>query len=79
MNTIPNANAASAATETRWLTVAEAADHARCGIKLIYREVKAGRLRAAKVGGRRELRLLPEWIDQWLLASTTPIEVNRGA
>jgi excisionase family DNA binding protein len=78
MNTISNANAASATAETRWLTVAEAADHARCGTKLIYREVKAGRLRAAKVGGRRELRLLPEWIDQWLLASTTPIEVNRG-
>jgi excisionase family DNA binding protein len=75
MNTSPNTDA----THTRWLTVGEAADHARCGIKLIYREVKAGRLRAAKVGGRRELRLLPEWIDQWLLASTTPIEVNRGA
>lgn len=54
-----------------WLTVAEAADRARCGPKLIYREVKAGRLKAAKVGGRRELRMLPEWIDQWLMAHTT--------
>ncbi len=57
--------------QTPWLTVAEAADRARCGPKLIYREVKAGRLKAAKVGGRRELRLLPEWIDAWLTAATT--------
>jgi excisionase family DNA binding protein len=65
-------------TQTPWLTVGEAAERARCGVKLIYREVKAGRLRAAKVGGRRELRLLPDWIDQWLLTNTTPVEVTHG-
>src|SRR5262245_44360734 len=54
-----------------WLTVAEAADRARCGVKTIYREVRAGRLKAARVGGRRELRLLPEWIDIWLTTTTT--------
>lgn len=52
---------------TPWLTVEEAADRARCGVKLIYREVRTGRLRAARVGGRRELRLLAEWVDDWLL------------
>lgn len=55
-----------------WLTVREAADRARCGVKTIYREVRARRLRAARIGGRRELRLLPVWVDQWLLESTTP-------
>jgi excisionase family DNA binding protein len=54
-----------------WLTVNEAARRARCGSKLIYREVRAGRLRAARVGGRRELRFLAEWIDLWLLTHTT--------
>lgn len=54
-----------------WLTVTEAAERARCGPKLIYREVRANRLKAARVGGRRELRLLSEWIDAWLLAQTT--------
>ena len=49
-----------------WITVDEAASRARCGTKLIYREVRAGRLRAVRVGGRRELRLRPEWIDTWL-------------
>ena len=50
-----------------WLTVKEAAERARCGTKLIYREVTAGRLQAARVGGRRELRFRAEWIDDWLL------------
>jgi excisionase family DNA binding protein len=51
---------------TPWITVDEGASRARCGIKLIYREVRAGRLKAVRIGGRRELRLRPEWIDTWL-------------
>ena len=51
---------------TPWLRVKEAADRARCSTKLIYREVAAKRLRAARVGGRRELRFRPEWVDEWL-------------
>jgi excisionase family DNA binding protein len=67
----PSESVLPATAPSPWLTVTEAAERARCGPKLIYREVKAGRLRAAKVGGRRELRLLPEWIDAWLFAHTT--------
>jgi excisionase family DNA binding protein len=66
------ASGPSSAGASPWLTVSQAADRARCGPKLIYREVRAGRLRAARVGGRRELRLLAEWVDHWLLESTTP-------
>lgn len=57
---------------TPWLTVHEASDRAKVGVKTIYREVAAGRLLAARVGGRRELRLLAEWIDAWLVDATTP-------
>ena len=57
-------------TERRWLTVKDAARRARCGVKTIYREVKAKRLKAARLGGRRELRLLPEWIDEWLIGQS---------
>jgi excisionase family DNA binding protein len=59
-----------------WLTVTEAAERARCGVKTVYREVRAGRLRAARIGGRRELRLLPEWVDHWLLANATIHELR---
>ena len=57
--------------QTPWLTVSEAAQRARCGPKLIYREVRAGRLQAARIGGRRELRFRAEWIDQWLMQYRT--------
>jgi excisionase family DNA binding protein len=62
--------------QSPWLTVADAAEHARCGVKTIYREVQAGRLRAARIGGRRELRLLPEWIDDWLLRHASPVDTS---
>ena len=52
----------------------EEAERARCGIKRIYREVRAGRLQTAYIGGRRELRLLSEWIDAWLLEWPQPAE-----
>jgi excisionase family DNA binding protein len=52
-----------------WITAKEAATYARVGLKLIYREVDAGRLRAARVGGRRSIRLKAEWISAWLEAS----------
>ncbi len=59
-----------------WLTVAEAARYAKCGKRLIYHEVRRGKLRAARMGGRRELRFLGSWIDAWLLATSTPAIVN---
>jgi len=57
--------------DSPWIDINEAARRARCGVKLLYREVRAGRLQAARVGGRRELRLQPEWVDDWLRAATT--------
>ena len=59
-----------------WLTAHEGAERARCGTKTIYREVKAGRLRAARVGGRRELRFLDLWIDEWLVRCSTVLELQ---
>ena len=55
----------------RWLKVDEAADRARCGPKTIYRAVQRGQLRAARIGGRRELRFLANWIDCWLVGQET--------
>jgi excisionase family DNA binding protein len=58
-----------------WLTAHEAADRLRITEKTLYREVKAGRLRAARIGGRRSLRFLPEWCDAYLEAFATPVEI----
>jgi excisionase family DNA binding protein len=60
----------------RWLKVREAADRARCGPKTIYRAVRSGHLRAARIGGRRELRFLDGWIDRWILGQER--QANTG-
>ena len=69
----------SSIAQSPWLTVAEAAERARCGVKTIYREVHAGRLRAARIGGRRELRLLAEWVDAWLEHTSTVVIVGSDS
>ena len=73
---LPVANSELERPLSPWLTVKEAAERGRCGPKLIYREVKAGRLRAARIGGRRELRLLSAWVDDWLIEQSTVREVR---
>lgn len=62
---------------TNWRTVPQAAKAAQCGPKMIYDEVRKGRLRAARIGGRRDLRIHQRWIDEWLEAAATPVEVPR--
>ena len=65
--------------ETPWITVKEAARYAKCGTKSIYLGVTSGKLQAARLGGRRELRFLREWIDEWLRATSTLVLVNPVA
>ena len=62
-----------------WLTVKQAAARAQVEPGTIYKEVRAGRLKAARIGGRRDLRFREQYIDDWLEASSTPIPVEaRG-
>ena len=63
--TSPVASVASA-TESPWLTVAEAGERAQCGRKTFHAEVQAKRLRAAHIGAGRSLRIHIEWVDDWL-------------
>jgi excisionase family DNA binding protein len=62
-----------------WLTAQEAAPYLRISLNTLYSEVVAGRLRAARIGGRRNLRFLREWCDAYLEASSTPVEVTPRA
>jgi excisionase family DNA binding protein len=56
-----------------WLTRRDAAAYARVSEATIGREVRSGRLRHARVGGRRSLRFRRHWIDDWL-AAAQPVE-----
>jgi excisionase family DNA binding protein len=66
-------------TPSPWLTVREATHIAKCGPKTLRREIAAGRLRAARIGGRRDIRIHRDWIDEWLLRCAEPIEVAANA
>jgi excisionase family DNA binding protein len=49
-----------------WLNVAEAAEYARVSRDTIYTACERREIHHARIGGRRAIRLKPEWIDAWL-------------
>ena len=59
-----------------WLTAEQSAGYLGCGVKLVYREVAAGRLRAARIGGKRAIRIKAAWLDEYLEASAEPVEIT---
>lgn len=49
-----------------WLNVAEAAVYAGVSRDTIYTACERREIHHARGGGRRSIRLKPEWIDAWL-------------
>jgi excisionase family DNA binding protein len=49
-----------------WLTVSEGAQYAGVSRDTIYTACERRELRHARIGGRRSIRIKPEWIDGWL-------------
>src|SRR5204862_6407157 len=49
-----------------WLTVAEGAEYSGVSRDTIYTACERREIRHARVGGRRAIRLKPEWIEAWL-------------
>ena len=60
-----------------WLTLTEASAYARRGKRFLAREVKSGRLRAARIGGRGEILTRREWLDLYLEELATPVQLMR--
>lgn len=58
-----------------WFTLADAAAYTKRGKRFLAREVNAGRLRAARVGGRGEILTRPEWCDEWIESQAAPVMV----
>jgi len=62
-----------------WLNVAEAADYAGVSRDTIYTACERRHIRQVRIGGRRSIRLKPEWIDAWLEQHTVDVEARRSA
>jgi excisionase family DNA binding protein len=56
-----------------WLTSAEAAAYVKRSKRFVLREIKAGRLRAATIGGRREVLTRTDWLDEFVENLSTPV------
>jgi excisionase family DNA binding protein len=59
-----------------WLTLDESAAEVKVHPATLRREIKAGRLRHARVGGRTSIRIRRSWVNAWLEASMTPVEAR---
>jgi hypothetical protein len=70
-----------------WMTDSQAIDYISNGDRtedgrrhysprFLRNEVKAHRLRAARIGARQQLLFRREWLDTWLEAQATPIGVR---
>ena len=68
-----------------WKNAADAADYISGSVgrkrsrRFVLREVKAGRLKAAHIGGRGEILTRDEWLDEWVEAQVMAVMVRRGA
>lgn len=63
------------ASSSPWMTAKDAAAYLKRGRRLVLREIKAGRLRGAVVGGRGEVLTRAEWCDAWVSDKTTPVMI----
>ena len=63
------------ASSSQWLKLREATAYVHVSAATLRREIRAGRLRAARVGGRRCIRLRRESLDDWLESSTRPVKL----
>jgi excisionase family DNA binding protein len=58
-----------------WKNLDQAAAYLGRGRRFVAREVKAGRLRAARIGGRGEILVRSEWLDAYVLEQSTVVEL----
>ena len=66
----PERGSSNQAQPTPWLGVQQSAEYLRIGVKGVYRAIRAGQLRAARLGGRQEIRVRKEWLDEYVEGCT---------
>ncbi len=62
--------------QTPWRTLREGGQRVHRSPRFLAREIKAKRLRAARVGGRGEVLIRDEWLDEWVEDQAAPVLVT---
>lgn len=60
-----------------WITIEEAAAHARCSKKVLYRAAKSKKIDSTKVNGTGPYRFRLRWVDEWLERTMTTAGARR--
>ena len=63
------------ALDSPWLTVREGGLYVKRSARFLRREIRASRLKAARIGGRGEVLLRREWLDEWVVSQMEPLMV----
>lgn len=63
-------------SDSPWMNLRQAAAYlpGNRSPRFVAREIKAGRLRAARIGGRGEYVTCDRWLQEWLEEQARPIE-----
>lgn len=61
--------------DSPWLTAREASLYLKRGRRFVLSEIHAGRLRAARIGGRGEVLTRREWCDAFVEDQAAPVAV----
>jgi excisionase family DNA binding protein len=59
-----------------WLNGTQAAAYIGRSKQFLFREIHAGRLRAARIGGRGEILTRADWLDAWVSDAAAPVMVS---
>jgi excisionase family DNA binding protein len=63
-------------TDSPWLTLVEAAQYAKRSRRVLRAAITDGRLRAAVIGGRKEILTRREWLDAWIEDQAAPVMIT---
>jgi hypothetical protein len=60
-----------------WRNLSGAAARTGRGKRFLLKEIESGRLRAARIGGRREVITSDAWLDEWLASQAAIVALTR--
>ena len=78
MNPTETQDSATQVAVSSWRTLDQEAERVQAHVQTLRRACRSGALKHVRLFNRRAIRLKSEWVDAWLLNSSTPIESDNA-